>query len=472
MSFLPPPAHGVAYLLLDLNSYFASVEQQLNPALRGKPVAVVPMMTDGTCAIAASYEAKAFGIKTGTKIYDAKQMCPELICVLARHDKYVDFHHKIIEEMVLHTPINKIWSIDEMNSRLVPGKRTAAEATILAHKIKEGLRRNVGECIKCSIGIAPNSFLAKTASDMQKPDGLTILEGHNLEARMMELALTDLCGIGRNMEVRLNRAGLWTMRDLWNTTPKQLRAVWGSVEGEKFWYRLHGYDVPDAAEGDKSVIGHSRVLDTDSRTPHIAGDIARRLTTKACQRLRRYNLFASHFSLSVRLPDGRRWGAERRLPPSSDSLAFVRLTSELWSKMSAALHPDSIKKISISLYGLQTEAQTTGDLFEYISPVIPAPTLPLVPEIAEPEFNSIIPEEALFVPPTKTRLTMPLPKDDAQFRANIRARSNALSAAMDKISKNFGPHAVHFGHQPQTQAGFVGTKIAFARVPEREEFQE
>ena len=98
------PVSELRWLFLDLNSYFASVEQQENPALRGKPVAVVPMMADSTCAIAASYEAKAYGVKTGTPVYEAKKMCPGLKLVLARHDVYVDYHHRIFEEVIKHTP--------------------------------------------------------------------------------------------------------------------------------------------------------------------------------------------------------------------------------------------------------------------------------------------------------------------------------------------------------------------------------
>lgn len=166
--------------VLDLNSYFASVEQQERPHLRGKPVAVVPMETDYTCAIAASYEAKAYGIKTGTMIRDAKRMCPNLTCVLARHDKYVEYHHKIVDEIALHAPINKIWSIDELSSRLPPSRRSVEAATDLALRIKAGIRRNVGPAITCSIGVAPNTLLAKIAGDMKKPDGLTILRQEDL----------------------------------------------------------------------------------------------------------------------------------------------------------------------------------------------------------------------------------------------------------------------------------------------------
>src|SRR5688500_18535116 len=127
----------IKWLFMDLNSYFASVEQQDNPALRGKPVAVVPMETDYTCAIAASYEAKRYGIRTGTKIHEAKRLCPALQCVLARHDAYVRYHHLILEEVVRHTPINKVWSIDELSSRLPPGKRNQEAAMKVAMDIKD-----------------------------------------------------------------------------------------------------------------------------------------------------------------------------------------------------------------------------------------------------------------------------------------------------------------------------------------------
>ena len=93
------------WLYLDLNSYFASVEQQLQKQLRNKPIAIVPVMTDATCAIAASYEAKAYGIKTGTMIYEAKKLCPELICVEANHENYVEYHHKILAEIDKYIPI-------------------------------------------------------------------------------------------------------------------------------------------------------------------------------------------------------------------------------------------------------------------------------------------------------------------------------------------------------------------------------
>lgn len=421
----------VDWLFLDLNSYFASVEQQENPDLIGRPVAVVPMETDSTCAIAASYEAKAYGIKTGTKIYEAKQMCPDLVCVLARHHKYVEYHHKIMEEIVRHTPITKVWSIDELSSRLLPNRRSLHEAILLAHRIKRGLRDNIGPAITCSIGLACNGYLGKVASDMQKPDGLVHLCFNDLPGRLLDLELKDFPGIGANMEKRLNRAGLWTVDELWHTHPKQLRRIWGGVEGERFWYRLHGYDIPDL-ETHTSVIGHSRVLDTELRAPDKALGIARQLTVKACQRLRRKGFYAGSFTLSVKTTDAKAWRREVRLDHANDNIVFIKLLNQLWALMVATLNPYLLKKVSVTLHSLKAHSETTGDLFK------------------QAEDDADIPA----------------------YQHSQKTKSIYLTASMDSLNQKFGPNTVHFGVSPTTKAGYVGTKIAFSRIPDMAEFKE
>lgn len=420
------PQENVQWLFVDMNSFFASVEQQENPHLRGRPVAVVPSMTEHTCAIAASYEAKAYGIKTGTIIRDALELCPHLNCVPAQHNIYVDYHNRILEEVVRHTPISKVWSIDELSSRLTQKHQTIEGAKDLARRIKQGLQNNVGEAIKCSIGLAPNSYLAKVATDMQKPDGLVILTRDNLEDALSPLKLQDFPGIGANMERRLNKAGLWTTEQLWNTSPKQLRKIWGSVEGEKFWYRLHGYDVPDRPESDKVMVGHSRVLDPVHRHPDMSKQIARRLTIKAAQRLRRYGLLATRFSLSARTTEGEKWFAETRIPASCDNLTFIRQMNALWDQMLGELKPWRLKKVSVIMHGLSKPEAITGDLFTHASPT-------------------------------------------QQWKNQT---SIKLSESMDKLNKKYGANTLHFGICPQTLSEYVGTKIAFARIPEREEFLE
>jgi DNA polymerase-4 len=152
------------WLLVDLNSYFASVEQELRPELRGRPVAVVPVMADTTCAIAASYEAKVFGVRTGTRVGDAKRMCPGIMLVEARHDVYVDYHNRIFEAVERCVPVAAVLSIDEMASSLIGREQPLSAALDLAKRVKISIRENVGSTLRCSIGLAPNRYLAKTFS--------------------------------------------------------------------------------------------------------------------------------------------------------------------------------------------------------------------------------------------------------------------------------------------------------------------
>src|ERR1700682_600605 len=135
----------INWLFLDLNAYFASVEQQVTPALRGQPVAVVPVMTDSTCCIAASYEAKAYGIKTGTRVGDARKLCPGLHLVEAVHALYVRYHHAIVKAVESCIPVSSTISIDEMVCRLSGSQREIPNAMALAQKIKKTLAAQVGE---------------------------------------------------------------------------------------------------------------------------------------------------------------------------------------------------------------------------------------------------------------------------------------------------------------------------------------
>jgi DNA polymerase-4 len=372
------PEQQLKWLFLDLNSYFASVEQQDNEDLRGKPVAVVPMETDYTCAIAASYEAKKFGIKTGTRILEAKQLCPGLYCVLARHDAYVRYHHLILAEVDKHTPVDKVCSVDELASRLPYGMQSRDAAAALATRIREGIWKNVGQVINCSIGVAQNSLLAKIATDMQKPNGLIILEPKEIPRALFDLKLTDLPGINVKMEERLNGAGVTSIEQFCQLAPKHVRKIWGSVVGERFWYGLHGYDIPDQ-ETSRTSIGHSRVLDPQLRQPDSACQVARRLTIKAASRLRLQDLYATRFYLSVRDGDDQRWEGEARLSPSQDNFSFVSACDELWNAMMQSLRPRKLKKVAVTLYGFCRREEITPDLFDTASPayqnVWPAPGL-------------------------------------------------------------------------------------------------
>jgi len=424
----PAAAHSavplVDWLYLDLNCYFASVEQQLRPELRGKPIAVVPVDTDATCAIAASKEAKKFGIKTGTNIGEARRLCPELITVMARHDVYVEFHHKISTEVERHFPVHVICSIDEMACKLDTPRRQLPAAIDLAQRIKRGLRENIGECITCSIGLAPNRFLAKVASDMQKPDGLVVLLREELPGRLLELELSDLCGIGRRMEPRLHACGIRTLAELWQAERETLHRAWGGVCGDRFWHALHGGASEDDPPAKHRTLGHSHVLAPELRTPPQAGVVARRLLLKAASRLRRMKYRATHLHLSVRTEDGLRSEAQAKFEPACDSIVLARALAVLWEQVMKQARWQRVKKISVTLLGLQAEAQ---------------------PQQLE-----------LFQAPDQA----------------TRERREQLSHVLDKINQKNGRDAVVIGFTPDTVRTFSGTKIAFTRIPDREEFQE
>lgn len=288
------------WLFLDLNSYFASVEQELQPNLRGRPVAVVPVMADTTCAIAASYEAKAFGVRTGTQIGEAKRMCPGLVLVEARHEVYVDYHNRIVEAVERCVPVAAVMSIDEMAASLIGREQPLFAALDLAHRIKASIRENVGATLCCSIGLAPNRYLAKIASDMDKPDGLVALTPDILMTALSQLTLRDLPGVGARMEKRLHESGIRTMPQVLTLDREQMNHAWGGIGGEKLWYWLRGEDFHDAELDHQKSISQSHVLPPELRTEDGCYAVAHKLLHKAAMRLRTARLWTTHVSLTIK----------------------------------------------------------------------------------------------------------------------------------------------------------------------------
>jgi DNA polymerase IV len=294
------PPSSVRWLFLDLNSYFASIEQQLQPRLRSRPVIVVPVMTDTTCAIAASYEAKAFGIKTGTLVGEAKHLCPGLEIVEGRHDLYVRYHHKIIRAVEHCVPVSAVPSIDEMAVNLMGREQSLVNALKLARAIKQSIRDHVGQTLRCSIGLAPNRYLAKIASDMDKPDGLVALTPDILAPALSRLQLRDLPGIGARMERHLHRHNIRSMPQLLALDREQMSHVWGGIGGEKLWHWLHGEDFNNTALEHPKSISHSHVLPPELRTVEGARAVAHKLLHKAALRLRTAELWTTNVSLFIR----------------------------------------------------------------------------------------------------------------------------------------------------------------------------
>jgi DNA polymerase-4 len=379
----PPPDDPRAgpclnWLFVDLNSYFASVEQQDRPELRGKPVGVVPMMADTTCCIAASYEAKSHGVKTGTIVADAKRMCPNIILVEARHEIYVDYHHRIIEAVENCLPVSSVMSIDEMACRLMGRERPLLAALELGRKVKARIREQVGPMLRSSVGLATSRYLAKVASDMEKPDGLVALTLDILPEALRRLTLRDLPGIGAKTEERLNEKGIHTMDDLMKLDCEQAGQLWGSVWGERLWYWLRGEDFEMSETEHLKSISHSHVLAPEMRTAEKAWAVAHKLLHKAAMRLRTHKLWAGGIGLAVgfSVPRGqnapvsrfgvptRGWHHEIRLSECQDNQTLIGALSRLWAQKPKGKGYDEPYFIGVSLNGLVPDRLHSLNLFD------------------------------------------------------------------------------------------------------------
>lgn len=323
------------HLFIDMNSFFASVEQQDNKRLRGKPVAVIPTNAETTSCIAASYEAKAYGIKTGTPVWAARKMCPGLICVTGDHKRYVTMHNRILAAVRGVTPIETVMSIDEMACRLIGDERAAARVTALAGQIKAAIYDLAGEYMHCSIGAGPSVMLAKVAADMNKPNGLTVLADADLPHALHRLALTDFPGVGPQMERRLKLLGIFTVAQFCAAPAKVLAEVWGSkVHGERWFRTLHGEDV-EAAPTRRQTVSHSHVLPPELRTDEGAYGVLMRLTHKAAARLRKIGYWCGAVSVGASFFGEERgdsvwWQEGVRVPRCQDTPALVAAVARLW----------------------------------------------------------------------------------------------------------------------------------------------
>jgi DNA polymerase-4 len=353
--------HGLRILFLDLNSYFASVEQAERPELRGKPVVVAPVEAETTFAIAASYPAKAFGVHTGIRISEARRLCPGLTVVRGRPPLYAHYHERVLEAVSQVLPPEAVHSIDEMSFRLLGSERQRENARSLALELKRRIATDVSPVLTSSIGIAPNTFLAKVATEIEKPDGLTILEPGQIEDALRRLPLRALPGINRRMEARLRAAGIFDTPALLQRSAAELRRAFGSVQGERWWGLLRGHEVESKNRTDQSL-SHSHVLPPRLRTEEGARSVLLRLASKAALRLRRTGLWADSLAVTVRGDPS--WSAHVGLGSVQDTVSVLRAVEHLWQGRSFG-RPS---QVGVVLTGLRRQEAVTPSLFEDVRP--------------------------------------------------------------------------------------------------------
>ena len=402
------------HLYLDCDGFFAACEEQADHRLRGRPIGVIPVAgARNSCVIAANAAAKRAGVTTGMAIADARRRCPAIALVPQQPDLYTRVHHRLVAAVLDVLPLDAVCSIDEIAASLTA--RDTPET--IASQIKQRLRDAVGERITCSIGCAPNRWLAKIAADLEKPDGLTVLRPDDLPGRLLGLDLEDLPGVGTRMRARLARWGLVSVGDLWQADPRQLRAAWGSVTGARLWYALHGYAVVVPATRRRSF-GHGRVLPPGQRSLPAARPLVRQLVVKAARRLRRAGTLAHRLSLWAASREASPWSAATALAGVNDDRACLAALGVLWSGLAAARPQATLFRVAVSFDRL-TQASA-------VQPALP-------------------------------------------FEVHA-SRGQALSAALDAINGRYGHTVIGYGACGDP-GGYVGVKIAYGRIPDLEDFQ-
>lgn len=399
----------VDWLYLDFNSFFASCEQQENPKLRGKPVAVVPMIVDSTCCLAASYEAKAFGIKTGTSVAEAKKICPGLILIPGRHGLYTQYHHRAIEVINSCLPVYKVCSIDEICCELTGSHKNLDVAKIQSQKIKTTLAKELGESLTVSIGLGPNILLSKMAADMQKPNGLTWIEKHELPHKLYSLKLRDIPGVGQKMEWRLSQQGIHTMEQLLSLNELQMRGVWKSVVGARYFRLFKGESILTQKSEQKSI-GHEHVLPPKERNFFSAGIVLQKLLVKAMLRLRRGQWMTRKMYLSIRFLNGQKWNQEFSFHETQDTGFLITQLTNAYKNSPRNMKPI---KVSVTLFDFISEKQHQLSFFE-------------------------------------------------------NDKKNSFYKVIDKINDKYGKNTIHIASLHE-HLGAAPTRIAFSRIPELDE---
>lgn len=351
---------------IDINSCFATIEQQLHPELRGKPIAVAAYPTASGCILAPSREAKKLGIKTGMRVRDGKQIFAGLVILTPHPDAYRRVHLQLRKLISNYTAEFTPKSIDEFVLKLtdypILRDHTMQEA---AKDIKEKIKSDIGEWITVSIGIAPNRFLAKVASNLHKPDGLDEINKNNYLTIFSGLKLTDLCGIKTRSVIRLNSVGIFTVQDFYQAPLWKLRAAFNSVAGYYWYLRLKGYEIDDF-KSERKTFGNSYALPKPLSTPEEISPILSKLVEKMGYRLRTAGYKAGGIHLAISFRDGSFWhqgGKLKRILYDSRDL----YTQAYRLLLQCPLAGRPVRELAVSVFDLSSCHSSQLNLFEDVA---------------------------------------------------------------------------------------------------------
>jgi len=369
-------------LFIDMDSFYASIEQQDNSNYANKPLIVVPCLTDYTCAISASLEAKALGIKTGTSVLQAKSKCYDIIVVEARPMRYVEVHNKLVKLLNEHLTNVRALSIDEMSAELHPDCDDL-DCDVIVNLLKDDIAKTLGERMTCGIGIAPNIFLAKVAAEIEKPNGYKLLPQYKIREELCKLDLCDFPGIKDKMLARLKKAGINTVEELLDADMLKMKKAWQSIVGIKWHYMLRGsleYDYGKNFNEIPKTVGHSHVLPPERKNRRGAEVVFHALLIKSLDRLNRYTMVAGGFYLYVNIKNkgGNRFVVKNSgtVTPSNSTAYWINLAYNLWDEIGFEpddiptyvevrfIKTDSVNNVTLSLFDLEFEDKELSDEYK------------------------------------------------------------------------------------------------------------
>lgn len=361
LGFNPRPS---CIMHIDLNSCFATIEQQANSHLRGKPVAVAAYTTPSGCILAPSIEAKRCGIQTGMRVFEGRNLCPDLIVLPPDPWKYRNVHLALRRIMADYTVDFNPKSIDEFVLNLDGYPSLIGNSMQhVGNQIKMRIKKEVGDWLSVSVGIAPNRFLAKVASSLKKPDGLEEINKDNFLNVYKILELTDLPYIKFRNAARLNSVGIFSVLDFYRSPIAKLKAAFESILGYYWYVRLRGYEI-DNVEYSRRSYGNSYVLPKPLVTGEQLAPILAKLVTKMGARLRRAGYKASGIHVSIAYRDGSFWHKGATFPRVFfDSRDIYR---EAYKIMCRSIYQKPVRELAVSVFNLLKRTQTQLELFEDI----------------------------------------------------------------------------------------------------------
>lgn len=339
-----------------MNSYFATVEQQANPFLRGKPIAVTGSPYTRTVVGASSMEAKTFGVKTGMSFPEAIKLCPQIIRVVSDPDKYADTTKRFIKILTAYTPTVEVFSVDEAFLDITDTAGRFGGAVQVAKLIKTDIRTWCGEWISCSIGISHNKLLAKLAGELQKPDGLTIINRANMNRVFAVTDIEKACGIGWALTPKLNEMGIRTLSELGETPLTMLIEKFGSY-GYKLHAigkgvdedRVHPYYLPDTIKS----IGHQFTFLKDTTDPGEIGRMLFKLSELVAARARSQGKLGKTVHLWFRAATFHNYGRQITLPnPTQDGMTIYFQALKIWREAGFSA---PIRLVGVTLTNLRNE---------------------------------------------------------------------------------------------------------------------